>query len=298
MANDKTSYFDPLILARIGHLQLRAKQVVEGWIAGLHRSRHAGYSTEFAQHRQYSAGDELKTIDWKVYGRSDRFFVKQFEEETNLRAYIVLDASGSMSFKGEKSFLSKYDYAAVLAVSLSYLALHQGDSVGLGTFSSSGFKLIPARNSLSHLKVLLEGVQAVHPQGNTTLTKGIETISRSVKKRSLFILISDLFDESDSVLRAIRYLQFKKNEVWVVHLLDPEEKDFPYSGTIQFDSLENQERVVFDSERYRKDYQIAIQNFIERYRFTFQNYGVKYLFQTTEESLDKILHFLLSPAIG
>lgn len=289
----KISYLDPLVLARIGNLQLRAKTVVEGFIAGLHQSHYKGHSLEFAQHREYSIGDELKHIDWKVYGRTDRFFVKQFEEETNLRAYFLLDASGSMAFKGGKSVFSKYDYAATLCACLTYLTLRQGDSVGLGYFSGQTIKLIPARNSSSHLNVLLNELQTVQPHGETLLAKGLETVAHSLKKRSLFLLVSDLFDDVESVLRAIKFLRFKKNEVLVVHVLDRDEVDFPYSGSIQFDSLENQQKISLEVEPYRKEYQFALQHFIDHYRGTLRNYGVKYHFHTTEEPLEQVLRFLL-----
>lgn len=293
----KTSYLDPLVLARISNLQLRAKSVVEGFVAGLHQSHYQGYSLEFAQHREYSTGDELKHIDWKVYGRTDRFFVKQFEQETNLRVYLLLDASGSMSFKGEKSALSKYDYAATLAASLGYLTLRQGDSVGLGCFNNARVKLVPPRNSFSHLNALLEEIESVRPEGETTLANSLENIAHSVKKRSLFILISDLFDDANSVLRALKFLRFKKNEVWIVHLLDRDEKDFPYSGSIRFDSLENQKNIVLEPEQYRKDYQNAIQSFVEQYRVTLRNFGMNYRLHITDEPLDKVLRFVLSPMI-
>lgn len=290
------SYFDPEVIAKISNLQLRAKYVVEGFITGLHQSHYKGYSLEFAQHREYSIGDELKHIDWKVYGRTDRFFVKQFEEETNLRAYILLDASGSMAFKGAKSALSKYDYGASLAAALSYLTLRQGDSTGLGHFNQSNVKLVPARNSFSHLNVLLDELETVRPAGETALARSLETMTHSVKKRSMFVVISDLLDEAESVLKAIKFLRFKKNEVLIVHLMDRDEKEFPYSGTIQFDSLENGETITLESDPYRKNYEDAVQRFIDQYRITLRNYGVRYHFHTTDEPLDRILRAILSPS--
>ena len=283
------SYLDPVVLARMQNLQLRAQTVVEGFIAGLHQSPFRGFSVEFAQHREYSIGDELKHIDWKVYGRTDRFYVKQFEEETNLRVYMLLDASGSMAFKGEKSALSKYDYGATIAASLAYLVLHQGDSAGLGAFNESRVDLIPPRNSFSHLNVIVGELEKKRPEGRTTLARSLETVAHSLKKRSLIILISDLMDETDSVLRALKFLQFKKHELIVIHLLDREEREFPYSGSVRFDSLEGQEGLVLDCDAYRKDYRAAVDDFIERYRLTMRNSGVQYDCHATDEPPDRML---------
>lgn len=291
------SYFSPEVIARIGNLQLRARYVVEGFVSGLHQSPYKGYSLEFAQHRQYAFGDELKHIDWKVYARTDRLYVKQFEQETNLRAYFLLDSSGSMGFKGQKSAMSKFDYGATLVVSLSYLSLRQGDSAGLGYFNDSNAKIIPARNSFSHLNSLLEEIEKTKPQGETRIGKSLETISHSIKKRSLFILFSDLMDDQESVLKAIKFLRYKKNEVWVVHLLDKEEKDFPYSGTIRFDSLENQDKVTLESDVFRKEYEKLLNGFIDSYRVSLRNYGVRYHFHTTDEPIDRVLRAVLSPVV-
>lgn len=293
MSPDRRAYFDPLVLARMENLQIRARTVVEGFISGLHQSPYRGYSLEFAQHREYSSGDELKHIDWKVYGRTDRFFVKQFEQETNLRLYVLLDGSGSMGFKGERSGLSKYDYGATLAACIVYLSLRQGDSTGLGILGESKVRIIPPRNAFSHLNVILDELGASRPQGRTALSHSLEAIAHSCKKRSLIILISDLFDDVDTVLRSLKFLQFKKHELMVIHLLDRDEKDFPYSGSVRFDSLESDEKIVMDPGPYRDDYRSAIQSFIDHYRFTLRNSGVEYHFHTTDEPLDKMLQTVL-----
>ena len=293
MPSSKISYLDPLVLARIGNLQIRAKTVVEGFIAGLHQSPYRGHSLEFAQHREYAYGDELKYIDWKVYGRSDRFFVKQFEEETNLRLYIFLDTSGSMGFKGQGSAFSKYDYAATVASSLAYLALKQGDSVGLGYSNDKGLNVIPPRNSFSHLNILLEELERVKPKGEINLAESLNAFSHSCKKRSLIVLISDLLDDQDAVLASLKFLGFKKHEVIVVHLLDKDEEDFPYSGPIRFDSMENSDNVVVDSQALRKSYRAAIAGLVENYRVALRKSKIRYYCNTTDEPLDKLLQFIL-----
>lgn len=293
--SSKISYLDPFVLARIANLQLRAKTVVEGFVAGLHRSPFKGYSLEFAQHREYALGDELKHLDWKVYARTDRFFIREFEQETNLRLYLLLDASGSMSYAGEKSALSKFEACSTIAASLSYLTLRQGDSVGISCFSNRLVKSIPARNSLSHLNVILEEIEAMHPQGETTLSQALETVAHAVRKRSLFILISDLFDEEELVLKALKFLKFKKNEVLVIHLLDPDEIEFPFSGNIRFDSLENEEKITLEADEYIQDYKNAMQAFLERTSLTLRNFGMRYHFYRTDQPMDGLLRSLLTP---
>ncbi|OGR54720.1 MAG: hypothetical protein A3I11_07455 [Elusimicrobia bacterium RIFCSPLOWO2_02_FULL_39_32] len=290
------SYLDPLLLAKISALQLRAKTVVEGFIAGLHKSPTHGHSLEFVQHREYTFGDELKYLDWKVYGKTDRFFIKQFEAETNLRLYLLLDASGSMNFKGEKSALSKYETAATLAASLGYLALKQGDSVGLAAFNKGTLRLIPPRNSLSHLNILVKELEGVSVQGETSLSEALEEIAQSSKKRSLFILISDLIEDENALLAAIKLLRFKKHEVSVVQLLDPEEKEFPFQGNIRLESLEKNENLNLNSELFRADYQKAIENFILFYQKAFRDIGVEHHFVLTSQPLELTLSAIVRAA--
>lgn len=290
------SYLDPLLLAKISQLELRAKTVVEGFIAGLHKSPTHGHSLEFVQHREYTFGDELKYLDWKIYGKTDRFFIKQFEAETNLRLYILLDASGSMNFKGEKSSLSKYETAATLAASLGYLALKQGDSVGLAAFNQGLLRFIPPRNSLSHLNILIKELAGMKVQGETSLTLELANIARSSKKRSLFILISDLIEDENALLSAVKLLRFKKHEVIVVQTLDPDEKEFPYLGNIVLESLEKEENLNLNSELFRADYKKAIENFIKFYQKAFRDIGVEHHFALTSQKLDTTLRAILRPS--
>lgn len=294
MSANKISYLDPFVLARIGNLQLRAKTVVEGFISGLHQSPYRGHSLEFAQHREYAIGDEPRHIDWKVYGRTDRFFVKQFEQETNLRLYVLLDSSGSMNYQGEKSAFPKYDYGAILTASIAYLTLQQGDSAGIGYTENKQVKIIPPRNSLSHLSVILEALDSIKPQGEHVCSQMLETVAHFSKKRSLVILISDLLEDKNILFNALKFLKFKKHEVVVVHLLDRDEKDFPYTGSVQFNSLENQDRLVLDTESFRNDYKTEVNGFIEEVRMTLRNAGIDYYFHVTDEPPDQFLRNFLN----
>jgi uncharacterized protein (DUF58 family) len=284
-------------LAKIGHLRLRARTVVEGFIAGQHHSTLRGHSLEFSQHREYATGDELRHIDWKVYGRSDRFFVKQFEEETNLRLQIVLDASGSMGFRGEKSALSKYDYGATLAASLAYLALRQGDAVGLSLLAPAS-PSIPPRSALSHLNVLTEELGRVQPAGESRLPAQVEEVARLLKKRSLLVLISDLLDDPESVIRALRFLHFKRNEAVVMHLLDPDERDFPYQGAVRFQSMENAAELTFEAESLKEAYRKQVSGMIEGYRSALRGAGIDYVFSATDEPFDRPLRQVLKHSNG
>ena len=293
MAESPRSYFDPEILARLQNLRLRARTVAEGFIGGRHASPFRGHSLEFAEHREYSIGDELRHIDWKVYGRSDRFFIKQYEEETHLRVLLLLDASGSMGYRGDKSALSKYDYGATLAASLAYLALEQGDSAGLSILQNGSQVFVPPRNSLGHLNTLADALVKTRPEGPTQISKSIETLARSVTKRSMMIFISDLLDDSASVLKALKLLSFKKHEVTVLHLLDRTERDFSFQGPVRFDSMEGQENLVLEADDYRKEYVAQVEKLRETYRNALSRIGMGYHFHTTDEPLDRIIRSVL-----
>ncbi len=293
MGTQKNNFLDPLVLARIAGLKLRAQLVVEGFIAGLHQSSYRGYSLEFAQHREYVAGDELRHLDWKVYGRTDRFFIKQFEEETNLRVYLLLDASASMGFKGQNSALSKYDYGATLLASVAYLTLRQQDSVGLACLREFGQRLIPAQNSSQHLNVVLDELESVKPQGEGNLGKSLESVAFRANKRSLFILVSDLFDSQDSLINALKFLRFKKHEVMVVHLLDSDEQRFPYTGSVEFESLENQEKMTLETDSYRTEYLRAMDEFMKSAKASLQSSAIQYCFSTTQEPIDRLMRRML-----
>ncbi len=289
----KSSYLDPFVLARIGRLKVRAEKVMEGFLSGLHKSPYRGISLEFAQHRQYAVGDEIKHIDWKIYARTDRFFIKQFEQETNLRLYLLLDASGSMRFKGAKSAFSKFEYAATLAASLAYLTVNQGDSVGLEIFSQGANRIVPARSSYPHLTALLGEMEETRPGGGTNWISSLTQLVPSFQKRSVFILFSDLLENEAEALKVLKLLTFKKHEVAVIHLLDSDEKDFPYKGAVQFNSMEDSGHLILNAGDFKKEYDEALQSLIHYYRAGFRKAGIRYQFHTTAESPDRILRFLL-----
>lgn len=277
----RQGYFDPLVLAKIATMSLRARHVVEGLLSGLHESPYRGYSVEFAEHREYVPGDEIRRIDWKAYGKFDRYFVKEYEEETNLRAYLLLDASASMDYGSQG--ISKFDYGCYLAVSLAYLMLRQGDDVGLVTFGAQVQRYIPPRSGLKHLQALTSLLEATQPQGETHLDQVLRDIGGKLKKRGMIIVISDLFDAPELVLRALKYFRHRRNEVMVFHLLDKNELDFPFERLTVFEDIEDvRSRVLADPRAIRTAYLQQLQTFIEEYRRECRREWIDYnLFPTT-----------------
>jgi uncharacterized protein (DUF58 family) len=251
--SDRTRYLKPEVVARLRGMDLKARLVVEGFLAGLHRSPYKGFSAEFAEHRQYMPGDELKRIDWKVYGRTDRFYVREFEEETNLRAYLVLDSSGSMTYSTGNP--TKHDYAGMLGASLAYLLLHQKDSAGLITFSDRIESFVPPRSSAAHLHVLLSRLQQLTPGGDTNISATFHQLAERVRRRALVVILSDLWDDQAAVLTALRHFRHRKHEVLVFHILDPNERQLGFRGPVQLRDMETGRTATIDPRVIRSDYQ-------------------------------------------
>ena len=233
------SYLKPEILSRINNLELRAKLVVEGFITGLHKSPFHGFSVEFAQHRPYGIGDNLRYVDWKVYGRTDRYYIKQFEEETNLKAYILLDTSRSMKFAHHGP--GKLQYGKLLAAALAYLMIYQRDAVGLTLFSDKIRRILPPRSATSYIQPLLQELDRIHPAGETNISAILHILAERLKRRGLIILISDLLDDPESVMSGLRHFRHGHHEVLVFHLLDPGEIEFDFRGDVEFEDLEDSE---------------------------------------------------------
>ncbi|MDD5687150.1 MAG: DUF58 domain-containing protein [Elusimicrobia bacterium] len=278
------SYLDPLVIAKLSTMALKAKFVVDGFISGLHTSKFKGYSVEFAQHREYSFGDELKHLDWKIYGRSDRYFIKQYEEETNLKAYLLLDASGSMGYKSNG--ISKLEYASYLAASLSYMMIKQSDSVGLVVYDTGIRKNIPPRSSYNHLSVIFDELSYLSTGGETDISKILLDFSKNLKKRALIILISDLFDEQDKIIKAVKNYRYAKHEVIVFHIMDKMEEILDFGGNVLFKSMENSDFLVTEPEIIKKEYQKLILEFVGKYRTEFQKADIDYSFFNTSTPLD------------
>lgn len=265
-------------------LQLFARTVVEGFTTGHHASPHKGFSVEFRQHRPYVQGDEIRRLDWKVFGRSDRFYIREYDEETNLRATIVLDASGSMNYRGGKGIL-KFDYARKLAASLAYLLMSQQDAVGLITFDSKVREIIPCRTKITHLHLMLEAMVKTTPGKDTSLAPVIESLAQRLKRRGLVILISDFFDDPAALLQSIGVLRKKGHEVIALQLWDRDEIDFPFGNWARFENLENDDDfLLLDPATVRQRYLEVQKIFAEQLKDGFRKHQVDYLSLLTDES--------------
>jgi uncharacterized protein (DUF58 family) len=244
---------DPSAVARFGRLELLARLVVEGVMAGLHKSPFKGFSVEFAEHRQYGPGDEIRHIDWRTYGKTDRYFVKEYEEETNLKAYLVVDTSGSMGYAGKTA--SKLEYARRLAASLAYLMIHQRDAVGLVTFDSALKTMIPPRSAPNHFSVICKALEENQVGGETPLSGVLHVLADRIRRRGLVIILSDGFDKIDELSTALRHLRHRRHEVLFFHVLAPEEEEFPFRRPVRFRSLENIDKsLTVDPSALRSSY--------------------------------------------
>src|SRR3954465_2352708 len=244
-------FLDPAVVARLGTLELKARTIVEGFLSGLHRSPFKGFSVEFAEYRQYLPGDDLSTIDWKVYARSDRHYVKKFEEETNLDCHVMLDVSGSM---GYGSRLTKFEYAQCLAASLGYLMNRQRDAIGLTAFDEQIVTMLPASARPGHLRALLVTLDRLKLGHKTNVSKPLHQLAEGLTKRGMVVLISDLLDDPERVVRGLKHLQFRGIDVIVFHVLDPDEIEFPFEHATRFEDLESEREVLAVPSAVRKHY--------------------------------------------
>jgi uncharacterized protein (DUF58 family) len=284
-------FSDPEVLARIAGLTLRARQVVEGTISGLHRSPFHGFNVEFAEYREYSPGDDLRRLDWRVLGRTDRFYVKQYEEESNLRATLVLDCSASMRY-GSRS-LNKFEYAAVAAASLATLLVEQQDPVGLALFDRQTSEILPPAATQAQLARIIGLLEHAQPDRETDLGAVLQTLSEQIKKRGMTIVLSDLLTDLDKFYDGLRRLQYRGHEVLVMHVLDPDELELPFNDLIMFRDIEGSEELLAEPWAFRKAYQQAMQDFLAEVRGACGDRGIDYLPLRTDQPLADVLsHYL------
>ncbi len=279
-------YLDPEFLARLSHLDIKARLVVEGFLTGLHTSPYKGFSQEFADYRQYMPGDEPKRIDWKVYARSDRFYIKEYQEETNLRAYILLDKSGSMGY-GRK--LSKLEYSKYLCASLAYLLFKQRDSVGIVTFDNKIREIIPPSSKKINFMRILERIENAAPGGETALSDVLSEFARKVKKRGLLILVSDMLDDLEAMVRSLRSFRYRKHEILVFQILDPDEYNFPFEESAVFFDLEDKSELVIQPGLLRKSYRQKFHKFLNGFQSRLFESYIDYELLLTSTSYDKAL---------
>jgi len=287
MSDIYKKYMDPQTINKIENLSLRARLVVEGFIIGMHRSPYHGFSVEFSEHRPYGYGDEIKYIDWKLWGKTDRFYIKQFEEETNLKCHLILDKSSSMNFSSTN--ITKFDYSKSLAAALTYLMIKQQDAIGLTTFDEKIDISITPKSKMSHLNLLLKTMHNAKPGGETNVSLLLHTLAESIQKRGLIILISDLLDNQEDVVKGLRHFRYKGHEVIIFHIIDPKEKDLNYNQNINFIDLENDKNIITDSRLIRKKYNKAFKDFCNYYDLQCSRNKIDYVQISTEDSLDKSL---------
>ena len=293
---DYKKFLDPAIVSKLSSLELKARFIVEGFMLGLHRSPYHGFSVEFSQHRPYIQGDNPKDIDWKVYAKSDKFFVKQYEEETNLKCHILLDISKSMSFASEGN-LTKLEYASMLVAALSYLMLNQKDATGLVLYSDKIHQYLPPKATNIYLSEILKKLAVITPTGNTQTAACLNSIAESINKKGLIIIISDLLDDITKVLSSLKHFRFKKNEVVVFQILDPKERNFAFGRDAIFKDLETDEEMTTQPHLLQKSYQDAFNNFLKSIKNDSLNYGIDYNLLDTSIPFDKALYAYLQKRI-
>lgn len=285
---DYKSYLNPSIIPRISNLELRARLVVEGFMVGLHKSPYHGFSVEFSEHRPYMQGDDLKNVDWRVFGKTEKYFIKQFEEETNLKAYIILDSSKSMSYSSRKDY-NKLEYAKTLAAALSYLLIKQQDAAGLITYSDTVKKYLPPKASRSYLQQILLELSQTSASDKTNTSESLSKVAEKIKRRGLVIIISDFFDDIEKTIKALKHFSYMKNEVIVFQILDPMERSFGFGKDAVFVDLETEEKINTQPYQIQKAYQQAMNEFTDKIKRECLNSNFDYTLIDTSTPFDKAL---------
>ncbi len=304
-SSDFKKFLIPSVVARLANIELKAKFVVQGFIAGLHKSPYHGFSVEFAEHRQYTPGDDLRYLDWKLLARTDRYYIKQYEEETNLKAYIFLDVSRSMSFTSKEFFgekkkkfhkkdkiqevsngISKLEYASYLAASLAYLMILQRDAVSLVTYDEKIKTYIPPHSTKTNLRLILKELQNIKPTSKTSTATSLNAIAEKIKRRGLIIIISDFFDNQSDVINSFKHFRYEKNEVIVFQILDVAEKNFLFDDVAYFKDMETGEEIYIQSSQIKESYNKLLESFLNKYRSECIKNNIDYELLTTSTPFD------------
>ncbi len=288
------SYLKPEVIRQISRLDLRAQFVVKGFLQGLHASPYHGFSVEFSEHRRYEQGDDPKDIDWLVYAKTDRYYIKKFEAETNITGYLAMDLSRSMAYTYRQE-MTKFDYAISLAAALCYLMVHQQDPVGLVTFDTKIRASLPPKSKRKQLGDVLSLLANLKPTGETDIAHSLSQLAAMLKHRSVVMIFSDLLADTDEVMRAIYQLRHRDHDVILFHILDEAEVTFPFDGMVELEDPESKERMKVDASNYRKDYEKEIKAFRDKYRQDCFQAGVDYVELDTSMQFDKALtEYLIS----
>jgi len=291
---DSRKYFDPAILARLEGLQLRARRIVEGYVSGLHRSPYHGFSIEFAEHREYAPGDDPRYLDWKVFGRTDKLYLKQFEEETNLICNVLLDTSESMQYQSEGAAMSKLEYAQCAAAALCHLVLQQQDSAGLVTFDNQIRALVRPSSNPSHLEQLLHVMEQSTARRKTSIGPIFHDLAERFKKRGIVLIFSDLFDEVGSMMAGLKHFRHRRHDVILFHVLDAAEIDFPFGRTTLFRGLEQLPDVLVEPKALRKAYLEQFEGYLRRLKTGCRMHQIDYVLMRTDRPIDVALSSYLA----
>jgi len=286
----------PEAIKRISRLELRARHIVEGFLSGMHRSPYFGQSVEFLQHREYVTGDDLRHVDWKVWARQDRLYIKQFEEDTNLRCYLLVDVSASMGYGNGP--LNKYEYGCTVAGSLAYLVLKQQDAVGCVAFDDAVRAKVPARSKRTHLQSVIDALDVSQPRDKTDLLDVFRHVAETSARRGMMVVISDLLADAAQTLRGLKLLRQQGHDVLVFHILDDDELEFPFTGPTRFDGLESLEYLNCNPRALREGYLEALQAFLAEVRRGCARNTIDYALIRTSEPLDAALATYLNTRLG
>ena len=285
---DYRKYLNPAIISKLNSLELKARLVVEGFMVGLHKSPYHGFSVEFTEHRPYMQGDNLKDVDWKVYGKTERYFIKQYEEETNLKSYILLDTSKSMDYTSGEN-ITKLNYSVILVAALSYLMIKQQDAVGLSLYSEQIDKYFPPKATRAYLLEILKNLSTVKASSKTNTAASLNSIAEKIKRRGLVVIVSDFFDDINSILSALKHFRYKNNEVIVFQVLDPLERSFAFGRDAVFKDLETGAEMTTQPYQIQKAYKDAMNNFINKIKTECRNSNIEYNLIETSTPFDKAL---------
>ena len=275
------------VVGRLIGQPLLARFPMEGTVSGHHRSPHRGSSVEFAEYRNYVPGDDIRRLDWRVFARTDRYYLKEFEAETNLRCYVVLDCSGSMGFKGNNGI--RFDYAKRLAATLSYLVINQGDAAGLVHANAKDNIEIPPRRNASHLQLILDSLNQVSPKGETNLIPLLHELAEKARRRALVIILSDCFCDETELRDALQHLRFQKHDLALFHLLDPLELDFNFDRPVRFVDMEGSQSIVTEPATIRAEYQLQLTRFLKKLQTNCHEFNADYRQVTIDQPYDRVL---------
>ena len=286
-ADDPRRFLHPATIAKITRLDLRARQVVEGYISGMHKSPVFGHSIEFVQHREYTVGDDIRHLDWKVWSKTDRFYIKQYEAETNLRCNIVLDVSESMHYG--RGAMNKYEYASTSAACLGYMLLRQQDAAGLITFDSAVRHIIPARTQQNHIDALCNAMHISKPREKTDILGILRRVTESMPARGMVVVLSDFLVDREQLIKGLEMLCQRRHDILVFHILDADEMTFPFTGTTRFEGMEELPHLLCDPRALRDGYLEALEEYLTEVRRGCTRLGIDYQLVRTDDYLDAIL---------